>query len=134
MDRGARKTPLPNCGSPSAAHCNAHALPLPDPVPKGEIEMQVVIVEGSSIDQQKGKADYEMRGSLVAGDEINIFELKNIGFIAQYFSVGLILAGLPATVYGVFLGYLNVPAYVYATAGVITTLPWSFKFLFGCEF
>ena len=29
------------------------------------------------------------------------------------------------------MGYLNVPSYVYATASVITTLPWSFKFAFG---
>ena len=30
-----------------------------------------------------------------------------------------------------FLGYLNVPAHVYATVHVIMTLPWSFKFAFG---
>ena len=49
----------------------------------------------------------------------------------QYFAVGLIYGGLPATIYGLFMGYLNVPSYVFATASVITTLPWSFKFLFG---
>mmetsp|Transcript_108219 Transcript_108219/g.312783 ORF Transcript_108219/g.312783 Transcript_108219/m.312783 type:complete len:594 (-) Transcript_108219:52-1833(-) len=54
-----------------------------------------------------------------------------IGFAAQYFAVGLIYGGIPATVYGVFLGYLNVPAYVYATVSVISSLPWSFKFIFG---
>mmetsp|Transcript_30623 Transcript_30623/g.88775 ORF Transcript_30623/g.88775 Transcript_30623/m.88775 type:complete len:611 (-) Transcript_30623:580-2412(-) len=54
-----------------------------------------------------------------------------IGFCAQYFAVGIIYGGIPATVYGVFLGYLNVPSYVYATVAVISMLPWSFKFLFG---
>ena len=33
--------------------------------------------------------------------------------------------------YGFFIGYLNVPAHVYSTAGVIMSMPWSFKFLFG---
>lgn len=54
-----------------------------------------------------------------------------VGFLAQYFAVGLIYSGVPATAYGVFLGYLNVPAYVYATVSVISSLPWSFKFFFG---
>lgn len=53
------------------------------------------------------------------------------GYIAQYFSVGLIYAGLQATTYGVFLGYLNVPAYIYATVSVVMFMPWSFKFFFG---
>ena len=42
-----------------------------------------------------------------------------------------IYGGLPATTYGLFLGYLNVPAHVYATARVVMMLPWSFKFAFG---
>lgn len=54
-----------------------------------------------------------------------------IGFLAQYFAVGVIYSGVPATTYGVFLGYLNVPGYVYATVSVISSLPWSFKFFFG---
>jgi len=53
------------------------------------------------------------------------------GFAAQYFAVGLIYGGLPATLYGFFLGYLNVPAYVYSTVSVVCYLPWSFKFFFG---
>ena len=55
-----------------------------------------------------------------------------IGFYTQYFTVGIIYGGLPSTIYGFFLGYLNVPAYIYASASVITSLPWSFKFIFGC--
>jgi hypothetical protein len=68
---------------------------------------------------------------LASGGVVNILTFHQSGYLAQYFAVGLIYGGLPATVYGFFIGYLNVPAYVYSTAGVIMTLPWSFKFLFG---
>jgi len=54
-----------------------------------------------------------------------------LGFYLQYFAVGVIYGGLPSTVYGFFLGYLNVEGYVYATAATIITMPWSFKFFFG---
>jgi hypothetical protein len=53
------------------------------------------------------------------------------GYLAQYFVVGLIYGGLPATTYGFLLGYLNVPAYVYSASHSVLTLPWSFKFVFG---
>ena len=68
---------------------------------------------------------------LASGGVVNILTYRQSGYLAQYFAVGLIYGGLPATVYGFFIGYLNVPAYVYSTAGVIMTLPWSFKFLLG---
>ena len=69
--------------------------------------------------------------SLASGGMVDIFHPSRAGYLAQYFAVGLMSSGLPATIYGFFIGYLNVPAYVYATAGVITSIPWSFKFLFG---
>jgi len=53
------------------------------------------------------------------------------GYLAQYFTVGIIYGGLPSTVYGVFMGYLAVPAYVNATVAMMMTMPWSFKFVFG---
>ena len=53
------------------------------------------------------------------------------GYLSQYFAVGLIYGGLPSTIYGVFNGYLNVPAHVYATIATVMTLPWSLKFVFG---
>ena len=62
--------------------------------------------------------------------DIDLSDPKYYGFFLQYFAVGL-MGGIPATVYGLFLGYLNVPGYVYATAGVIIQMPWSFKFVFG---
>jgi MFS family permease len=77
------------------------------------------------------KADADGGSALDAGGVIDIWAWHRIGYIAQYFAVGTLSGGLPATIYGLFLGYLNVPAYVYATAAVITQLPWSFKFFFG---
>ena len=65
------------------------------------------------------------------GPEVDLFTFKQIGYLMQYFAVGLIYGGLPATTYGIFRGYLNVPGYVYATVRVIMTMPWSFKFFFG---
>jgi len=50
---------------------------------------------------------------------------------AQYFAVGVVYGGLPQTMYGFFLGYLNVDAYAYAAATTVVALPWSFKFVFG---
>ena len=50
---------------------------------------------------------------------------------AQYYAVGIISSALPATLYGFFLNYLGVDAYVYATAAQVIALPWSFKILFG---
>ena len=70
-------------------------------------------------------------GALSSEPEIDIFSVRNCGFLLQYFSVGLIYGGLPATLYGFFLGYLAVPAHVYSTVRVIVVLPWSFKFAFG---
>ena len=53
------------------------------------------------------------------------------GLYAQYFTVGVVYGGLPQTMYGFFLGYLNVDAYAYAAATTVVALPWSFKFVFG---
>lgn len=35
---------------------------------------------------------------------MDIYAFRNIGFLMQYFAVGLIYGGLPATIYGFFLG------------------------------
>merc|ERR1719424_467402 len=77
-------------------------------------------------DEKKGEDNV-----LSSGPAVNIYDKSNLGYLAQYYAVGLIYGGLPATVYGFFVGYLNVPAYVYSTSGVIMTMPWAFKFFFG---
>uniref|UniRef100_A0A7S3JW41 Folate/biopterin transporter n=1 Tax=Aureoumbra lagunensis TaxID=44058 RepID=A0A7S3JW41_9STRA len=56
---------------------------------------------------------------------------SRFGLLAQYFFIGIIYGGLPQTLYGLYLGYLNVPGYIYATASTLIAWPWSLKFLFG---
>ena len=53
------------------------------------------------------------------------------GYLPQYFAVGVVYGGLPATTYGFLLGYLAVPSFVYQTCTTLLTLPWSFKFVLG---
>ena len=67
----------------------------------------------------------------IVTNPLNASKVARFGYLCQYFAVGLVYGGLPATTYGVLVGYLNVPSFVYATATNVLTLPWSFKFLFG---
>jgi len=53
------------------------------------------------------------------------------GLYTQYFAVGVVCSALPGTMYGFFMGYLDVESHVYATAIQVVSLPWSFKFLYG---
>ncbi|KAL1522620.1 hypothetical protein AB1Y20_017602 [Prymnesium parvum] len=62
---------------------------------------------------------------------VDILALRNSGYLLQYFAVGLIFGGLPATQYGLFVAYLNVPAYVSTAASTLSTFPWSIKILFA---
>ena len=72
-------------------------------------------VEDLSEAQKTALLDDEKKGGeddvLSAGPAVNIYDRSNLGYLAQYYAVGLIYGGLPATVYGFFVGYLNVPAY-----------------------
>ena len=67
----------------------------------------------------------------IVANPLQASTLAHFGYLAQYFAVGLVYGGLPATTYGLLVGYLNVPSFVYATATNVLTLPWSFKFVFG---
>jgi len=69
----------------------------------------------------------EMESMPLQGD----LTTPRIGLYMQYFTVGIISSALPATLYGFFLGYLQVQSYVYATAAQVIALPWSFKILYG---
>ena len=62
---------------------------------------------------------------------LRVCGVARAAYLLQYFAVGLIYGGLPATTYGFLLGYLNVPSYVYSSCGTVLTLPWSFKFVMG---
>ena len=70
-------------------------------------------------------------GALEAGGAINIYDPMRCGYLMQYFAVGLIYGGMPATQYGFFVAYLNVPGYIYGAAQTISTFPWSFKIFFA---
>jgi hypothetical protein len=89
----------------------------------------LVDVKVSALESAPGGDDEN--ASLSALPPPNVFTLRTCGYLLQYFSVGLIYGGLPATAYGFFLGYLAVPAHVYATVKVVLVLPWAFKFAFG---
>ena len=48
-------------------------------------------------------------GALAPGGEISVWSLSEMRYLLQYFTVGLLYGGLPATVYPLMLGYLAVP-------------------------
>lgn len=56
---------------------------------------------------------------------------SNAGLYIQYYVVGIVASALPGTLYGFFMGYLEVDSYVYATAAQVIALPWSFKIIYG---
>ena len=73
--------------------------------------------ESDSLLREESTAD----GALEAGGSVDIFDPRKAGYLCQYFAVGMIYGGLPATMYGVFICYLNVPAYVSSTASTLAT-------------
>ena len=70
-------------------------------------------------------------GALEAGGVVDIFKLRNCGYLMQYFAVGLIWNGIRATMYGFFNAYLNAPAYVQGASSTLAAMPWSFKIFFA---
>eukprot|EP00927_Polykrikos_kofoidii_P063260 TRINITY_DN5807_c0_g1_i1.p1 TRINITY_DN5807_c0_g1~~TRINITY_DN5807_c0_g1_i1.p1 ORF type:complete len:569 (+),score=57.30 TRINITY_DN5807_c0_g1_i1:82-1788(+) len=65
------------------------------------------------------------------GELVDLCDVRNIGYIGQYLAVGFVLGALPSTTYGVFNGYLNVPAYAYSAVTNMLMLPWTGKAFFG---
>ena len=63
--------------------------------------------------------DSQAAAAAAGGGALKLSRVNLIGYLAQYFAVGLIYGGLPATTYGFLLGYLHVPSYVYSTAGTV---------------
>ncbi|KAJ0388976.1 hypothetical protein ATCC90586_011634 [Pythium insidiosum] len=51
--------------------------------------------------------------------------------MSQYCAIGLVYGTLPGTVYPFLTAYLNMEGTQTASARVLLTMPWSFKFLFG---
>ncbi|KAL3905583.1 MAG: hypothetical protein SGPRY_010862, partial [Prymnesium sp.] len=70
-------------------------------------------------------------GALDSSTPPDLYTTRTFGYLLQYFAVGLVYGGLPATNYGLFICYLNVPAYVSSAATTLATFPWSVKILFA---
>ncbi|KAJ0390440.1 hypothetical protein P43SY_010493 [Pythium insidiosum] len=70
-------------------------------------------------------------GALRPGGAPNLWSRECFGLLAQYCSIGLVLGTLPGTVYPFLTAYLNMEGTQTASARVLLTMPWSFKFLFG---
>ena len=62
--------------------------------------------ESTPLNVKKGEKPAEDDGALDPGGPIDIFEWKRIGYLAQYFVVGIIYGGIPATNYGLYICYL----------------------------
>eukprot|EP00658_Telonema_sp_P-2_P024186 TRINITY_DN1970_c0_g1_i9.p1 TRINITY_DN1970_c0_g1~~TRINITY_DN1970_c0_g1_i9.p1 ORF type:complete len:498 (-),score=127.06 TRINITY_DN1970_c0_g1_i9:24-1517(-) len=97
------------------------------PDPDDEVETNPLLDD----DLDPNKADEDDDDALAAGPPIDIFSMAYIGYLPQYFAVGVINQGLPSMIYGVFLGYLNVPSHIYITGLTVVSMPWTFKFFFG---
>ena len=84
--------------------------------------------DGSPADLKETDDD---RALADGGPPPELFSRAQRGYLAQYLVVGLIYGGLPATSYGLFNGYLNVPGHIYVTTQVVISFPWALKFFFG---
>ena len=95
-----------------------------DPQPLDQESVQIRTADGCSDSTDERSHSASTRAA-------TLYTAKNAGFLAQYFVIGLVYGGLPATLYGVLSVYLNTPGYVYDAAGAMATLPWSFKAFYG---
>ncbi|TMW69695.1 hypothetical protein Poli38472_001851 [Pythium oligandrum] len=70
-------------------------------------------------------------GALREGGAPRLFSRDHIGVLAQYATVGLVDAVMPATIYPFLQNYLNVSGTTAVTATTLVALPWSFKVFYG---
>ncbi|KAJ0396880.1 hypothetical protein ATCC90586_008942 [Pythium insidiosum] len=83
-----------------------------------------------SKDNNRGGADLES-GALRPGGPPNVWSRECLGLLAQYSAIGLVYGTLPGTIYPFLAVYLNMEGTQTASARVLLSLPWSFKFIFG---
>ena len=100
-----------------------------DDVDAGDVEL--VALTGDPNPTALGQAAPQNKSSELALVRARLFARDNVGYLATYFTVGLVYGGLPATLYGVFNGVLNVQGYEYQGVKALVTLPWSFKVFLG---
>eukprot|EP00658_Telonema_sp_P-2_P024183 TRINITY_DN1970_c0_g1_i11.p1 TRINITY_DN1970_c0_g1~~TRINITY_DN1970_c0_g1_i11.p1 ORF type:complete len:148 (-),score=55.67 TRINITY_DN1970_c0_g1_i11:106-549(-) len=69
------------------------------PDPDDEVETNPLLDD----DLDPNKADEDDDDALAAGPPIDIFSMAYIGYLPQYFAVGVINQGLPSMIYGCLL-------------------------------
>ncbi|KAH9120796.1 hypothetical protein AeMF1_007187 [Aphanomyces euteiches] len=70
-------------------------------------------------------------GALMSGTPLPLWSRQAWSLYCQYFSIGVLLGGIPALGYPVFLNYLNMEGYEIATYLVIVQAGWYYKLFFG---
>jgi hypothetical protein len=85
--------------------------------------------------EDKPLAQAEAEGSSTSSGSpapVRLLRLRSAGLLLHSFGISFCLQGMNSLLYGVLLGYLNVPAHVYAIATVlIGSRPFSFTLLWG---
>ncbi|KAF0708602.1 hypothetical protein As57867_006277, partial [Aphanomyces stellatus] len=77
------------------------------------------------------EGDLEDGGALVEGGALPLLTREAFGLYSQYFTIGVLLGGIPQLAYPVFLNYLNMEGYQVVTYGVLVNGGWYFKPFFG---
>lgn len=64
-------------------------------------------------------------------DEFRLRDVKNLGVVVHTWSCGFGFGAIGEILAGVFLGYLNMPSYLFSTALGICNMPLAFSFVYG---
>ncbi|RHY05671.1 hypothetical protein DYB30_002699 [Aphanomyces astaci] len=70
-------------------------------------------------------------GALVHGGALSLLSREAMGLFSQYFAIGIVYGMIPALKYPLFNVYLSMEPYQVSSYGVMVTLGWSYKVLFG---
>ena len=87
--------------------------------------------ESNPLLPEEKKEDTLGDGALEAGGEIDVLNISRMGYLCQYFAVGLLATAIRSMAYGLYICYLNVPSYVSSSQQAIIDMAWSFKILFA---
>ena len=84
----------------------------------------------SKVNDEK-KEDPLDDGALEPGGEVDVLAFNRIGYLCQYFAVGLVSRAISSMAYGLYICYLNVPSYVNSSQQAIIDMAWSLKIVFA---
>ena len=87
--------------------------------------------ESNPLLPEEKKKDTLGNGALEAGGEIDVLNISRMGYLCQYFAVGMLSTAIRSMAYGLYICYLNVPSYVSSSQQAIIDMAWSFKILFA---